>query len=417
MGVGDRMKLLFVHQHLGEFGGAETNIFLTASELSRRGHQVGLLYAEGTQRNEQSWRDVFSQCFCVSGRGNIEVVEAVLEQFAPDVIYLHNLSDLQVLETLLNSPAPVVRMVHDHALYCLRGYKYNYFTRKPCQRAASLFCVFPCLASIARNRRGGLPLRWVSYAEKLRELELNRRCDTLIVYSDHLRQELVRNGFDRQKIQMCVPIQLAGTGGVLSSFSDRNLIVFAGQLIRGKGVDVLVRALAKLTEPFECLILGDGHHRRHCERLAAKLGLQNRVRFQGYVLPAQVKEYYREASVFVMSSLWPEPFGMAGPEAMRYGLPVVAFDVGGIKEWLREGENGFLVPWKDTSRFAVCVDRLLRDKALARRMGRCALAGVEQYEAAAQISKLEQVFAQTLRSGARVETAIAASQQLLPIYG
>src|SRR6185436_12837217 len=97
-----------------------------------------------------------------------------------------------------------------------------------------------------------------------------------------------------------------------------------------------------------CLILGDGNHRAHCERLCRKLGLEDRVQFRGFILRHELKDFYLESSVFVVSSLWPEPFGLVGPEAMRYGLPVVAFDAGGIKEWLIDGQNGYLVPWKDT---------------------------------------------------------------------
>jgi glycosyltransferase involved in cell wall biosynthesis len=79
--------------------------------------------------------------------------------------------------------------------------------------------------------------------------------------------------------------------------------------------------------------------------------------------------HYRDASLAVVSSVWPEPFGAVGLEAMRYGLPVVAFDAGGIREWLADGESGFLVPWMDRGRFAARVEELLADKALARRLG------------------------------------------------
>src|SRR5206468_9555238 len=66
--------------------------------------------------------------------------------------------------------------------------------------------------------------------------------------------------------------------------------------------------------------------------------------------------YFRECSLVVMSSVWPEPFGMAGIEAMRYGLPVVAFDAGGIREWLLDGHNGYLVPWMDRATYAARVE-------------------------------------------------------------
>lgn len=394
------MKLLFVHQKLGEFGGAEVNIRLSAGELAARGHELGLLYSESTGRDERRWRQTFAQCFHLPNAGDAESVRGALRRFAPELIYLHHVADLVVLQTLLDSGIPVVRMVHDHALYCMRSYKYDYLTRRICTRAFSPFCLFPCLASVGRGRPGRFPFKWVSYAAKKREIALNQRCQRFVVYSDYLKKELVRNRFEPARIDICVPLWPDKDSVLASSFSPRNLILFAGQLIRGKGVDVLLRALAGVKTHFECEIFGDGGHRRHCERLCARLGLSQRVRFRGYVLPADLAKYYAEASVFVMGSLWPEPFGMAGPEAMRHHLPVVAFDAGGIREWLTDGENGFLIPWKNTQLFAARLEQLLRDKELARRLGRQAFATVQQYDCCRQIDRLEQIFHKVAHSAA-----------------
>ena len=97
--------------------------------------------------------------------------------------------------------------------------------------------------------------------------------------------------------------------------------------------------------------------------------MQDKVIFKGFVSQAELKAYYQECSVVVMSSVWPEPFGAAGLEGMRYGLPVVAFDAGGIREWLTDGYNGFLVPWMDRTTFAGRVQHLLMHKDQARKMG------------------------------------------------
>ena len=386
------MKLLFVHQHLGEFGGAEANLILTATELRRKGHTIALAYRTGTGRNEAGWKAEFEKIYVLPLAGAVERTEAALQDFDPDLIYLHTIEDLEIIETLLRSRPPVVRMVHDHGLYCLRGYKYNYFTRKICTRAASGYCVFPCLAALGRNRHGGLPIRWNSYSRKRREIELNRQCDHFIVYSEYSRKELARNGFDPSKVDTCIPLKVWEDETLVSSFAAENLILFAGQIIRGKGVDVLLKSLSQVRNPFRCLILGDGNHRARCEALSRRLGLNERVKFQGYVLPSELRSYYLKASVFVMSSLWPEPFGLAGPEAMRYGLPVVAFDAGGIREWLQDGHNGFLVPWGDTGRFAARLDELLEDKERAKRMGRQALHSARRYDSRRQIDRLENLF-------------------------
>ena len=411
------MKLLFVHQKLGEFGGAETNIRVCAAELKNRGYNLGLMYQETTGRNETQWREIFGDCFGpAANTSSYEFVRSVLHRFEPQVIYLHNVANLEWLEALLDSGVPVVRMVHDHALYCMRGYKYNYFTRHICTRAFSPFCVFPCLASLARNPNGPLPVKWVSYSAKKKEISLNLRCHHIVVYSDYLKKELVRNGFQADKIDLCIPIRLENEPGKVSSFSSRNLILFAGQLIRGKGVDILLHALARVRTHFECDIFGDGSHRKQCEQLCARLGLETRVRFWGYVLPGELPRFYQDASIFVMGSLWPEPFGMAGPEAMRYGLPVVAFDAGGIREWLADGENGFLIPWKNVDLFAARLDQLLRDKQLARQLGRNGFATVQRYDSCRQIDKLEQVFHQVARLRRAPTRTAHTSLSHSPVY-
>lgn len=388
------MRLLFVHDRFGAMAGAEVNAQLTAAEFKNRGHSLGLIHGPPTGKGEAAWHEIFSSRFPLLKGNNSTVTQGAIEEFQPDAIYVHKMSDPGVLAALAESATPVVRMVHDHDLYCMRSYKYSPLTRRICTRAAGPACIFPCGAVLTRNRNGGLPIKWSSYRAKQREIALNRRFERMIVATDYMRQELLRNGFDPQRIEIHAPVPRNDNGAVSASFDERNRIVYSGQIIRGKGVDVLLPALARVQLPFECLIFGDGNHRAYCEALSHKLGLGGRVLFKGYLPPAELETFYAEASLAVVSSVWPEPFGAVGLEAMRHGLPVVAFDAGGIKEWLRDGENGFLVPWMDVGRFAARVEQLLGDKALAREMGERGrrLAherfGFEQY-----ITGLEEMFA------------------------
>ncbi len=402
------MRLLFVHQYLGAMGGAETDILLTARGLCQRGHELALLYGSPTGRNEQEWREAFSDCHPLAQDGG-NAVRDVLAGFGPDAVYFHSLTELGPLEQLLESGLPLVRRVHDHRMYCMRGYKYNYFTRAICNRPTSLRCLFPCLGFLGRNRGGTIPVKWVSYTAKLRELGLNRRCHRLLVYSEDQKQQLVRNGFEPEKVIIHVPLQIGGGTGEVSSLGARNLVLFVGQVVRGKGVDLLLRALAKLGVPFEASILGDGNHRPYCERLSARLGLSDRVRFHGFVPRSELQRFYLDASVLVVSSIWPEPFGLVGREAMSYGLPVVAFDAGGIREWLAHGENGSLVRWKDTAELAARIEELLCDKELARRLGRRGLEMLMQRrESSRDTETLEALFAQVIAEGQPAQARIGS---------
>jgi glycosyltransferase involved in cell wall biosynthesis len=363
------MRLLFVHDRFGAMAGAEVNLQLTAAELKTRGHAVALLHGPPTGKAERAWSDLFADRFALSVGDNSAATQSALESFQPEAIYIHKMSDLSVLKKLAASTVPVARMVHDHDLYCMRSYKYFPLTRAVCTRGAGWHCVFPCGAVLARNRQGRFPIKWVSYLARKREIGVNRRFERMVVATDYMRQELLRNRFDARRIEIHAPVPRADDDAQPASFSERNLIIYSGQVIRGKGVDVLLQSLAKVREPFECLIFGDGNHRGYCEELSRSFGLSERVRFMGYVPPAELQKVYADASLAVVSSVWPEPFGATGLEAMRHGLPVVAFNSGGINEWLFDGQNGFLVPWMDREKFAARVGQLLSDKLLAQEMG------------------------------------------------
>ena len=84
------------------------------------------------------------------------------------------------------------------------------------------------------------------------------------------------------------------------------------------------------------------------------------------------------ASAVVFPSLWAEPFGIVGMEALARGVPVVGFDVGGVRDWLEDDVNGYLVPRNDTVLMANRLRALLEDAELRRRFGQ---AGIEKVKA------------------------------------
>jgi glycosyltransferase involved in cell wall biosynthesis len=403
------MRLLYIHERIGALGGAEVNILLTARAMRRMGHSIALAHGSNGGDDDE-WREVFELRISLGDADSIGApeVERALEQAQPDVVVLNKFSNPSVLEALADCGCPVIRMVHDHDLYCMRSYKYHYLSRKICTRAASPYCVFPCGASIGRSTGTPFPLRWISYGAKRREIEINKRFHRMVVATHYMKDELLRNGFAEERIEIHAPVPRPTPSLEEPSFCARNLIVFSGQIIRGKGVDVLLESLARVKSDFECVIIGDGRQRPDCERLSTSLGLDGRVRFTGFIPQAQIAAHFRDASLAVMSSVWPEPFGAAGLEAMRCGLPVVAFDAGGIREWLLDGENGFLVPWMDRDAFADRVDRLLLDKELARRLG---LNGRrladERFNFDAYIGSLEGLFVRT----AKVSAATAEKKE------
>ena len=363
------MKILYAHDRFGAHAGAESNILHSAKGLQQRGHDVTIIHGPPTKAGEHAWKQVFPRHFSLPDSDRAKAVHSAIEIFNPDVIYLHSPIDSEVVSAIAESGPPVVRMVHDHQMFCPRGCRYPPWSRRPCTRKMTPYCVFPCGGALSHNPFSGGFKQHNGYRARKHEIALHKHFTRMVVASDYMRQELLRNEFNPARIEVHPPVPPDMGRDINPSFGSSNRIVYAGQLLRGKGVDVLLRSLSRVREPFECVILGDGNHRGFCESLSRRLNLADRVQFQGFVPQSTLVDYYREATLSVVSSVWPEPFGATGLEAMRCGLPVVAFDVGGIGEWLVDGTNGYMVPWMDSERYAIRVEQLLADKNLARRLG------------------------------------------------
>jgi type III pantothenate kinase len=103
--------------------------------------------------------------------------------------------------------------------------------------------------------------------------------------------------------------------------------------------------------------------------LARNLGVEDRVRFTGWLDAGQLAQQLADASVVVVPSLWPEPFGLVGIEALAAGRPVVASATGGIGDWLEDGVSGLSVPPGDAGLLAAALNELLADPARQAEMG------------------------------------------------
>jgi glycosyltransferase involved in cell wall biosynthesis len=152
--------------------------------------------------------------------------------------------------------------------------------------------------------------------------------------------------------------------------SGRTLL-FVGRLVPRKEVPVLIEALARVRgcgRDVELEIVGDGPERERLESLARRTGLLPSIRFRGMLDEAGVAGALRKADLLVVPSS-SEGLPAVIMEAMASGLPVVASEVDGIPELVRDSETGFLVPPRDAERLADAITRLLDDPVMARRMG------------------------------------------------
>ncbi|MFC1966173.1 glycosyltransferase family 4 protein [Chloroflexota bacterium] len=159
----------------------------------------------------------------------------------------------------------------------------------------------------------------------------------------------------------------------IEEFCDgKQNILFVGRLEPRKGVNYLLKAYLQVIQEIpnlRLIIAGPGTRlRKRYERWIKRHSLKD-VIFIGYVPYAELPRYYKTADVFCAPALNFESFGIVLLEAMAVGTPIVATNIGGYARVITHGEDGLLVPPKDSKRLAQALVSLLKDKALRQQMG------------------------------------------------
>lgn len=176
--------------------------------------------------------------------------------------------------------------------------------------------------------------------------------------------ELIPNGVDASAFAEPVPQEQLNA--LKARYDKRMGDVFlftASRLVLSRGVEDIIRALPHLPLAVKLLIAGDGEDREKLERIAKDAGVEGRTIFAGQVEHSDLPAYFQIADIFVRPSLI-EGMGSAFIEAFAAGIPVVATPVGGIPDFLTDGETGVFCRVHDPESIAEAVRRYLEDPAL-----------------------------------------------------
>jgi len=349
------MRVLHVHERAGFRGGVEQIMHDLAKGLDACGWPQALLCAErgGDAEFEATFGQVYTDADAASG-------------FRPDVVVLHKWSDARLVASLL-ARHPTLQVVHDHDLYCPRKHKYFPLNHEACGERAGGACVRNlCLL----ERSNGLfPVRFTSLPAFRQRVAVAKRTQVLVAGSRYSAAELVRNGYQADRIEVIPPVPAAIDRTEWQAPGEPGRMLFVGQVIRGKGLDLLLEAAAGLEGPWQLDVVGEGRQLEECREQAVRLGIADRVQFAGWVPHADLEAWYRRASFTVVPSRWPEPFGMIGLESMSRGRPVVAFDSGGIRDWLAHEVSGLLVPRADVRALRHALQQAISSPRLVQRLG------------------------------------------------
>ncbi len=389
------MKVFQINRYFEHKGGTEASMLELGEALEERGHQVGFIYHHRTAKT-------LSHPRCPSY--HVPVLEAqvwpkvrwlaklvrIMKEEKVEVVILQNVFNLWTV-ALLSRLVPTVRFVRSHEMYCMG-----------LNRTTEGFldeCVIPHSYTCIRNCRQDLlyPLRVLLYLYRKAEMRANRGLEHMLVTSHYMRQNLLLNGFLEEKVEVVPPfLNFQVTNPPPSS---SRIALFVGRLEKIKGTRLLPEIARLLPHGAKLMVVGDGELKDELQQTVADGELKERLLFRGRLNGEELLQAYADARVVIFPSMWQEPFGRVGIEALAMGRPVVAFDVGGVRDWLTHGETGFLAPRGDVQKLAEFTSLLLENGDLASEMGR---KGHERarslFDREQAVSRLEQILTSAIQN-------------------
>ena len=400
------MKIALVSGNARIVGGIETYLRTLVPALRARGHRLAMFH-ETAAPADRPWisEDPEIPRCCAETLG-AEGWLARMREWAPDIVFNHGLAHIG-LEGRAGQIAPEVYFAHAYFGTCISGAKVHRWPEtSPCSRRFGA----ACLALYLPRRCGGLSpaTLWRGYQSSAERLTAIRRCRALVVASAHMADEYRRHGLGDRVRTVHLPVlpPLSGAGdGPLSPAGPVHLL-FMGRMQSLKGGGLLLDALPMVRSgsgrPVDLCMAGDGPDRVRWSRRAEEIMRRHegvRCTFSGWVEPIERDRLLRDSHLLVVPSIWPEPFGQVGLEAGHFGVPSVAFRVGGIPDWLHEGVNGHLAPADPptASGLAGAIGRCLADPAAYAelRAGARRMAGLFTLDR--HLDELEASFAVALR--------------------
>ncbi len=204
-----------------------------------------------------------------------------------------------------------------------------------------------------------------------------KKADFIQTISNYLKQRAIKYGYNG-KIELVPNGVNLGRFKLVQSNAEKlairqkfnlnendRVLISASRLVKKNGLDTLIKSIKDLD--VKLIILGTGNQESKLKALAQELGLRDKVLFLGYVNHQNLPQYLQMADVFIRPSR-SEGLGTAFLEAMAAGLPIIATKVGGIPDFLKDGETGFFCEVNNPADLATKIKLLLGDETLRRRL-------------------------------------------------
>jgi glycosyltransferase involved in cell wall biosynthesis len=374
------MKVALINNIFSFHGGTERHIVDAAQILETAGVTT-LFIGKDKEPNCPVESHAFPELFSLKLFRRSQVkpalirLEAFLRNESIDLVHLVHMHHPDVT-TFLAERWPTVRTVHTPYLFCVAGSRYLPHTQRVCPDVCSLKCLATHMVEGCIRYERDKPYPLTHQVKKLWEIQANHLADETLqrvgVASHFMKDLLIQHRYPEDRIDVIPPPLSEALSAIVPKpfpIDQTPTIMFVGRLIPEKGVFDVMKALMMMKTRARLIIIGDGADRAHLEKDALTLGISDQVEFRGAMPPEDTRQAYQETWLTVFPSHWPEPFGFTGIESFLNHRPTVAYNVGGVSEWLVDGKNGMLVKPQDTAGLAHAMDTLLQDPLRCQEMG------------------------------------------------
>ncbi|MDX6478851.1 MAG: hypothetical protein QOG29_1438 [Gaiellaceae bacterium] len=334
------MRILQIADWTSNPGGIEVCVARLRETLSAGGDDVRLLTGSTGSQGDGTADYVALASDRLAPQIGLQLVNpfavarlrAALREFRPDVVHVHMLeTNLSTALFLALRGVPTVVSVHFYKPICPVGTKVL---------PDGTFCAVPAGTICFRGGCQSLPA-WLRDRPRYRLLRDGlARARRVITSSRWMEAHLAVSGIAADVVYPPV----ADTVAAAARAADP-LFVYCGRLSAEKGVQLFVRAFARVLDAVpeaRARVVGGGPEHAALEALAGRLGVGDAVDFVGRMPPDQVAGYVADAWALVAPSLWAEPFGLVAAEAIAQGVPVVASATGGFAETVEPALSGIL---------------------------------------------------------------------------
>jgi len=400
------MKILTVHNAHYIVGGACRSFIETNRLLMAHGHDV-IPFSRASEKNINSkyssyfLSDIEKNPYLIKSLKRWartfysleakKAIERLIRDYPPDLAHLHNIKggiSPSILTVLKRRNIPVVQTLHDYKLFCP---VHSFYSRGKICEKCKFHRYYNCLLNSCSPYSNSFFKSAVHMsAMYFHEFILNyeKQIDHFITPSNFMKSKAIEYGIDKKKLTYIANFIDLGKYEPCYEFDD--YIIYFGRISGEKGVNILIKAMKDI--PLDLLILGGGPKYQECIQWARQIGLTN-VKFLGLKSGNELKELVQRAMFSVLPSRWYENGPFVIYESFALGTPVLGANIGGIPEFIDEGENGWLFESNDVDALHSKILYAIKSKDRIKLMSRNARKTVEErYSAEGYYKKLMNVY-------------------------